>query len=59
MKLEEIKVIAQLHSIKVGKLKKAELVRAIQKAEWNEPCFEVGKSATCGQTGCSWREICS
>jgi hypothetical protein len=59
MKLEEIKSIAHLHSIKLGKLKKGELVRAIQKAEWNEQCFEVGKLASCGQVGCSWREICS
>lgn len=59
MKLEEIKAIAQQHSIKVSKLKKAELVRAIQSAEGNEQCFEVGNAATCGQSGCSWRGICS
>ena len=59
MKLEEIKTIAQQHSIKVGKMKKAELVQAIQRAEGNEQCFETSKSATCGQSSCSWREICS
>lgn len=59
IKLEEIKTIAQLHSIKTGKLKKAELVRVIQKAERNEQCFETGTSAICGQVGCSWRGICS
>jgi len=59
MKLEVIKSIAQLYSIKVNKMKKAELVKAIQRAEGNEQCFEAGKSATCGQIGCSWREICS
>jgi hypothetical protein len=59
MKLEEIKSIAQLYSIKVSKLKKYELVRAIQQAEGNEQCFEAGKSASCGQNGCSWRDICS
>jgi hypothetical protein len=59
MKLEEIKSIAQLYNIKVSKLKKSELVRAIQQAEGNEQCFEAGKSASCGQIGCSWREICS
>ncbi|MFA7405643.1 MAG: SAP domain-containing protein [Pelobacteraceae bacterium] len=59
MKLEEIKSIAKQHSIKIGKMKKSELVRAIQSAEGNEPCFEAGKSANCGQAGCSWREICS
>jgi hypothetical protein len=59
MKLEEIKSIAQLYSIKAGKMKKAELVKAIQQAEGNEQCFEAGKSSSCGQNGCSWREICS
>jgi hypothetical protein len=59
MKLEEIKSIAQLYSIKAGKMKKSELVKAIQQAEGNEQCFEAGKSASCGQNGCSWREICS
>jgi hypothetical protein len=59
MKLEEIKAIAQQHGIKVSKLKKTELVRAIQTAEGNEVCFDAGNFATCGQGGCSWREICS
>ena len=59
MKLEEVKLIAQLYSLKVNKMKKSELVRAIQKAEGNVQCFETGKSASCGQSGCSWREICS
>lgn len=59
MKMEEIKSIGDLHSIKVSKLKKADLVRAVQKAELNEQCFEAGKLATCGQVGCSWRDICS
>lgn len=59
MKLEEIKAIAQQHGIKVSKVKKSELVRAIQSAEGNEQCFEAGNSATCGQADCSWREICS
>jgi hypothetical protein len=58
MKLEEIKSLAQLHSIKVNKMKKADLVRAIQRAEWNEQCFESGASATCGQHTCAWREDC-
>jgi hypothetical protein len=58
MKLEEIKEIAKQHSIKVGKMKKAELVRAIQQAEKNEECFETGKADVCGQDECIWREDC-
>ena len=58
MKLEEIKEIAKQHSIKVGKLKKAELVRSIQLAEGNEVCFESGKAGECGQTECLWKADC-
>lgn len=59
MKLEEIKEIAKQHDIKVGKMKKAELVRAIQAAEGNEVCFETGQAAECGQAGCLWRGDCN
>lgn len=31
-------------------MKKAELVRAIQKAKGREECFGTGKTATCGQS---------
>ena len=59
MKLEEIKEIAKQHGIKAGKMKKAELVRAIQLAEQNEPCFETGQASGCGQAECLWRSDCN
>jgi hypothetical protein len=59
MKLEEIKEIAKQNNIKVGKLKKAELVRAIQLAEGNDVCFESGRAGDCGQSACLWREDCN
>lgn len=59
MKLDDIKEIARQHNIKVGKLKKAELVKAVQQAEGNNVCFETGQSAECGQTSCLWREDCN
>ena len=58
MKLEEIKEIAKQHDIKVGKLKKAELVRSIQSVEGNEVCFETGQASVCGQEECLWRADC-
>lgn len=58
MKLDEIKEMAKKHNIKVGKMKKAELVRAIQQAESNDVCFETGKVDSCGQDACLWREDC-
>jgi hypothetical protein len=59
MKLDEIKEIAKQHNIKTGKLKKAELVRAIQQAEGNEVCFETSRADSCGQQACLWREDCA
>jgi hypothetical protein len=58
MKLEEIKEIAKQHNIKAGKLKKAELIRAIQLAEENIPCFETDQAAECVQDECLWRPDC-
>ena len=59
MKLDQIKEIAQQHDIKVGKMKKAELVRAIQQAENNDVCFETGEADNCGQDACLWRGDCA
>jgi hypothetical protein len=59
MKLDEIKEIAKGHSIKIAKAKKSDLVRAIQHAEGNEPCFDNGKAEHCGQQNCLWREDCA
>lgn len=59
MKLEEIKEIAKRHDIKVGKLKKAELVRGIQAAEGNDACFESGRASECAQAECLWRSDCN
>lgn len=58
MKLVEIKELAKNHGINPGRMKKAELVRTIQKLENNEPCFETGKAKICGQPECLWREDC-
>ena len=59
MRLEEIREIAKKHKIKASKMKKAELVKAIQEAEANEACFESGKAEACGQESCLWREDCA
>jgi hypothetical protein len=58
MKLPEIKEKASTMGIKVGKMKKGEIIRAIQAKEGNSPCFDTGKAAECGQSNCLWREDC-
>lgn len=37
--------------------KKADVIRAIQKAEGNTACFATGKSS-CPETRCCWRDDC-
>ena len=59
MKIDDIKVIAKQYDIKAGKMKKADLVQAIQLAEGNEVCFETGQADECGQTECLWRDDCN
>jgi len=58
MRMEEIREIARKRGLKAGKAKKADLVRAIQQDEGNNPCFATGKAAECGQDLCLWREDC-
>jgi hypothetical protein len=59
MKIDEIKEIAKKHGIKAGKAKKGDLVRAIQQAEGNNPCFDTDSSGQCGQPACMWRGDCT
>lgn len=58
MKIDEIKEIAKQHNIRKAKMKKADLVRAIQQAEGNGACFSTGQANVCGQEACLWREDC-
>lgn len=57
MKVVEIREIAKQKGIKTGKMKKVELVRAIQAAEGNAACFQTGINP-CDQVGCCWRSDC-
>ena len=58
MKLQEIKVIAKTKGIKVGNLKKPDLIHTIQKAEGNFDCFGSASSGYCDQVDCLWRGDC-
>ena len=57
MKLPDIKKKAQATGVNPGKMKKGDLIRAIQKAEGNPSCFGTGTSA-CPYLDCCWREDC-
>ncbi len=58
MTVTEIRTIAKKMGLKnYGRLKKADLIRAIQRAEGNFDCFETDPF-NCGQWQCLWRDDC-
>jgi hypothetical protein len=58
MRVAEIKAIAEERGIKAGKMKKEELIRAIQRDEGNSDCFGEGARVPCEQAGCLWFGDC-
>jgi len=58
MKVEEIKELAKQQGINPRKMKKADIIRAIQAEEGNPQCFSNGEKDKCGQESCLWQEDC-
>ncbi len=58
MTLKEVKEIAKRKNVKVGNMKKENIIRAIQKAEGNFACFGTAVAGICDQADCLWREDC-
>ena len=58
MKLPEVRELAAKRGLKTDKMKKAEVIRAVQVAEGNTACFDTGTATECGQQSCLWREDC-
>jgi len=42
----------------IGRIKKGELIRAIQRQEGNRPCFGADWRFSCERLDCCWREDC-
>lgn len=58
MLIKEVSAIAKKYGIKTGKLKKSDLIRAIQLHEGNFDCFGSATDGYCDQYECFWREDC-
>ncbi len=58
MNFERVKEIARERGLKAGRMKKADLIRAMQVQEGNLPCYATGRIADCGEYDCLWRKIC-
>lgn len=58
MNLTEVKSLARQHGIKIGRLNKEQLIKAIQVEEGNFDCFATASDGFCDQLGCIWRDDC-
>ncbi|MBI5634582.1 MAG: SAP domain-containing protein [Nitrospirae bacterium] len=58
MTLKDVKEMAKQFDIKVGKMKKDEIIRSIQRAEGNFDCFGTAIAGDCNQNECAWRADC-
>lgn len=57
MNLTEVKSKAKKVGVSAGKMKKPELIRAIQLAEGNTDCFATPEGS-CDQENCCFRSDC-
>lgn len=58
MNVQDVKKFAASRGIKTCKMKKGDIIRAIQKEEGNPACFDTGIAAGCGESDCLWKEDC-
>lgn len=58
MKITTIKEKAKEVGVKPGKIKKIDLIHAIQNAEGNTPCFSSVGAKECEEENCLWKEDC-
>jgi hypothetical protein len=58
MNIKKVAAIAKERGIKLGKLKKSDLIRTIQLQEGNFDCFGKVTTGECDQLSCCWRSDC-
>jgi hypothetical protein len=57
MKMLEVRQKARAMGVAPRRMRKAELIRAIQEAEGNEPCFGRA-NGHCAHSNCCWWDDC-
>jgi hypothetical protein len=59
MNMQEVRDIARQRGLtRPGRTTKLQLIRSIQVAEGNFPCFATALQAECDQSGCLWQRDC-
>jgi hypothetical protein len=59
MNINEIKSMAKKNGVKTGKMQKAEIIRAIQRAENNFDCYGTDRVQNCNEQKCLWLADCA
>ena len=58
MKIQKVRSIAKEMGVKSARMSKGEIIRAIQEAEGNFPCFGTALDGHCDREDCAWKEDC-
>jgi hypothetical protein len=58
MKIQKIRSIAKEMGVKSARMSKGEIIRAIQEAEGNFPCFGTARDGFCDREDCMWKGDC-
>ncbi len=58
MTRRQIVGIARTKKIRVGNMRKENIIRAIQRSEGNDDCFATRHVDECNQLDCLWRTDC-
>ena len=58
MNLTKIRSLAKEAGVKPGKMRKADLIRSIQRSEGHFDCFATAVAGDCDQSACLWRDDC-
>lgn len=56
MKIQKVRAIAKAKGVNSARMSKGQMIRAIQEAEGNFPCFGTALDGHCDRGDCSWRE---
>jgi len=56
--MKEIRAMARELGVRSARMEKAEIIRAIQRAEGNFDCYGTATEEECDQEECLWREDC-
>lgn len=58
MNIQDIRSMAKERGLGTARMGKADMIRAIQRAEGNFDCFGTAGNGFCDQAGCTWMEDC-